>query len=487
MSKQTKIAIIGSGFSALSASCYLAKEGYQVEVFEKNKMLGGRASVLKQAGFTFDMGPSFYWMPDVFEQFFADFGKSVSDYYTLKRLDPAYEVYFEEGSKITIGANLEDIIETFENVEKGSGQRLRKFIAQAEENYNLAMRDLVYQPGQNIAEIVSLATVQKIGLFFQSIRQQVAKYVTNPKLRTILEFPVLFLGATPADTPAFYNFMNYADFGLGTWYPEGGMYKVIEAIVALGQELGVQFHTETKVTDFALENNKITYLILNNGRVLACDLVLSGADYEHTESLLPVKYRQYSSHYWNKRVLAPSALLFYIGFDKKLKHIAHHSLFFDTDFEAHARAIYKTGRQPEDPLFYTSFPSVTDRSCAPEDREACIALIPLAPNTEDTEAFRKSCFETILSRLEKNTQQELKSHVLFRTSFGVKDFKERYNSYKGNAYGLANTLTQTHILRPRLKSKKLKNLYFTGQLTLPGPGVPPSLISGNIVSKLIAK
>lgn len=482
-----KIAIIGSGFSALAAACYLAKQGYDVQVFEKNKALGGRAAVLQKQGFTFDMGPSFYWMPDVFEQFFNDFGKTASDYYTLEKLNPAYDVYFGAADKISIGDNLESIVKTFENLEPGSGVQLKKFIAQAESNYNLAIRDLVYQPGESIFEIVSIDTIKKVGLFLQSIRQQVAKYITHPKLKTILEFPVLFLGATPSDTPAFYNFMNYADFGLGTWYPQGGMYRVIEAMAALAEELGVNFRTKSTVGNFKIKNGKITHLVINQGYEVACDILLSGADYHHTENLLPAQYRQYSEGYWDKRTLAPSALLFYVGLNKKLRDIAHHTLFFDTDFEAHAHAIYKTGAQPKNPLFYMSFPSVTDSTCAPKGKEACIALIPLAPDTEDSTLFRDRCFKIIIDRLEKNTGQEFRKHILFCESFGVPDFKSHYNSYKGNAYGLANTLLQTHVLRPRMKSKKLSNLYFTGQLTLPGPGVPPSIISGNIVSKLISK
>lgn len=481
-----KIIILGGGFSSLSAACFLAQSGFEVKILEKNNYLGGRARQLKKDDFLFDMGPTFYWMPDVFEDFFKSFGHSASDFYELEKLDPAYQVFFQDGEPIKIGDNLDKITATFESIEAGSGQMLKQFIKNAEENYTLAINDLVYKPGQNIFEIMSLETIQRLNLFIQTIKNQVSKYVKNPKLQKILEFPVLFLGAKSSDTPAFYNFMNYADFGLGTWHPKGGMYKVIEGIVQLAKKLGVEYELNSEVTHFDFNKNKIT-AVHSNSASYNCDVVLSGADYAHTEKLLPKNFRQYSQQYWDKKKFAPSALLFYVAFNKKLKNIEHHTLFFDSDFETHERAIYDTIEYPENPLFYASFPSKTDTTFAPEGKEAATFLIPLAPGLEDKAEMREKYFNNIIERLELKTNQKLKDDILFSESFGIKDFIADYNSFKGNAYGLANTLLQTHILRPKLKSKKLDNLYFTGQLTVPGPGVPPSLISGNIVSKLIIK
>lgn len=481
-----KVVIIGAGFSGLSAACYLAKAGYEVSVIEKNSQPGGRARQLKRGGFTFDIGPTFYWMPDVFESFFADFNSSVSHYYALERLDPAYRVYFGPNDSIDIGDSIDKIKNTFESIEQGSATRLGKFMSNAKSNYDTAMKDLVYQPGENIMEIVTPVTAMKVGLFFKSVKTQISKYITNPKLRKIMEFPVLFLGAKPSKTPAFYNFMNYADFELGTWHPKGGMYKVIEAMVELAGKLGVKISTDTNVTGIYVEGNMATKLITDTGRIYF-DILLSGADYAHTESLLGSNARQYSRKYWDRKTFAPSALLFYVAFDKKITNVAHHTLFFDSDFEEHARTIYDEPEWPEDPLFYASFPSVTDETVAPEGHEAGIFLMPVAPGLKDTKDVRKKYFDLIMKRLEKVTEQTLVDHILFYESYGISDFINDYNSYKGNAYGLANTLRQTHILRPRMKSKRVKNLYFTGQLTVPGPGIPPSLISGKIVSELIQK
>ncbi|GGG33624.1 phytoene desaturase family protein [Bizionia arctica] len=484
--KTKKIIIIGSGFSSLSASCYLANQGYEVTVLEKNKTVGGRARQLKRDGFTFDIGPTFYWMPDVFERFFNDFNTSVSAHYTLNKLNPAYQIYFGKKDSVSISDNFEDIKNTFERIEKGSGKKLQKFINKAHRNYDIAIKDLVYKPGEHVFEIINRKTFLKLYEFILTIKNQVSGYVKNKQLQKILEFPVLFLGAKPSNTPSFYNFMNYADFKLGTWHPQGGMYEVVKAMTTLAQSLGVKIISDSEVENIEIENNTVTGVTTKTS-FFPCDILLSGADYHHTETLLPQKLRQYSEAYWDKKVFAPSALLFYVGFDKKLENVSHHTLFFDTDFDAHAKTIYDTKEWAEKPLFYASFPSITDASTAPKGQEAGIFLIPIAPDVEDTPEIREHYFKQLIDRVEDITGETLKEHILFKESYCVNNFKDDYHSYKGNAYGLANTLTQTHVLRPKLKSKKVDNLYFCGQLTVPGPGVPPSLISGKIVSDLILK
>ena len=481
------IYIIGSGFSSLSASCYLAKEGYKVTVLEKNDTLGGRARQYKKDGFTFDLGPSWYWMPDVFERFFADFGKKSSDYYILDKLSPGYEVYFGKNDSFKISDRLEEIYQLFEEEEKGSSKHLKSFLDSAKSNYETAILDLVYKPGISPLELVNSTTIARVTQFFSTIRTQVRKNIKSQKLIQILEFPVLFLGAKPSNTPAFYNFMNYADFGLGTWHPRGGMYKVIEGMVTLATTLGVKFQVDANVEKIVVdEQNNVKGLVVN-GDEIETNLVLSGADYHHTETLLNQNLRQYSESYWAKKTFAPSSLLFYVGFDKKVKNVSHHTLFFDTDFDLHAVEIYDQPKWPTAPLFYANFTSITDKTSAPEGKEAGFFLIPLAPGIEDTEALREEYFHKIVDRFESLTNQKVKESVLFKRSFCVKDFEQEYNSYKGNAYGMANTLLQTAFLRPRIKSSKVNNLYFTGQLTVPGPGVPPALISGKIASDLIKK
>ena len=481
-----KIIIIGSGFSSLSASCYLAKAGHEVTILEKNSSVGGRARLLNKDGFKFDIGPTWYWMPDVFEKFFTDFNKKSSDFYDLEKLGPAYQVYFDQLDSLLISDKIEEIYEIFENEEKGSSFYLKKFLKAAKFNYEVAVNNLVYKPGNSITELVTFQTIANVNQFFKSISTEVRSHIKSEKLIQILEFPVLFLGAKPSNTPSFYSFMNYADFGLGTWHPKGGMFEVVKGFVTLAEQLGVKIKTNQNVEKIVVENSIVKGIEVNQ-QFMEADIVVSGADYHHSETLLDDKYRMYSEKYWNKKTFAPSALLFYVGFSKKLKNVTHHTLFFDSNFDKHAVEIYDNPQWPKDPLFYGSFPSITDDSFAPNGYEAATFLIPIAPGIQDNNEIREAYFLKIIKRLEKLTDQNVRDYIIFKESYCVNDFEKDYNSYKGNAYGLANTLMQTAFLRPKIQSKKVKNLFFTGQLTVPGPGVPPAIISGKIVSELIMK
>lgn len=480
-----KAIVIGSGYSSLSAACYIAREGYDVTVYEKNETIGGRARQLKMDGFTFDMGPTFYWMPDVLEKFFADFDKSASDYYELVRLDPGYKIYFGESDAISVSADFDQIMDIFEQNESGSGKFLRRFIKDAEFNYKVAMEKVVYKPGKSPLELVSPATASRAFQFVSSLSHTVRKNIRNTKLRQILEFPVLFLGAKPSDIPAFYCFMNYADMILGTWHVKGGMFETIKGLRQLAESMGVVIQTSSPVERIVVKDSRTTGVIIE-GEFHPADTVVSGADYHHSESLLEEKYRNYNDVYWHKRIMAPSALLYFVAFNKKLSHIAHHTLFFDTYFATHAEKIYDHPGWPVKPLFYTSFPTKTDDSMAPADRDAAVILIPVASGLNDTEKIREHYFLQIIDRMEKLTGQSLKEDILFYKSYSVNDFKNDYNAYKGNAYGLANIMMQTAFLKPKVENQKIRNLFYTGQLTVPGPGIPPAVISGKIAGQMAA-
>ncbi len=475
------VSIIGSGFSGLSAACYLAKEGYKVSVYEKNDTIGGRARQFTEDGFTFDMGPSWYWMPEIFESFFNDFGKSTTDYYELVQLDPGYKVYFGQNDVVSVSASLEKTYKTFDALEKGSSVFLKKFLKKAGYNYHVAMNKVVDKPGKSPLELVMPETIGNLGQFAASLGSYVRKNIKDKRLAQILEFPVLFLGAKPEKTPLFYCFMNHADMVLGTWHPMGGFYKVIEGMEQLCNELGVKIHTNAKVSRIHIKNRKIQGVQVN-GEMLHTDFVVSGADYHHTETLLDKQARNYSRRYWQKRTFAPSALIYFVGFNKKLENVNHHTLFFDADFGVHASNIYDTPAWPKQPLFYASFPSITDSSVAPNGKEAAVFLIPIAPGISENGDTSEKYFRQIISRMEETTSQELVSSIVYKKSYGPSDFTGDYNAYKGNAYGLANTLFQTGFLKPKMVNKKISNLLYTGQLTVPGPGVPPSIISGRIAA-----
>lgn len=484
-----KVIIIGAGFAGLASAALLGKAGYEVKILEKNEQAGGRARKWEKAGFTFDMGPSWYWMPDVFEQFFALFGKKVSDYYNLIRLDPSYRVYFGKDDYVDVPAKMDELEDLFESIEPGSRENLREFLKQAAYKYEVGMRDYVFRPSHSIGEFIDFRLIRESFRIqmFNSMSKHVRKFFSHPRLIKILEFPVLFLGATPENTPALYSMMNHADLSLGTWYPMGGMHKIVEGMVEVAKEQGVEIVLNTEVEKIVVEQGKAKK-VLAGGKEFEADIVVANSDYQHTDQVLLEKsWRSYTPKYWDKRTMSPSSLLFYLGMDKRIDEIKHHNLFFDEDFQLHAEEIYSDPKWPSKPLFYVSSTSKTDPSVAPDGQENVFILIPLAPGLEDSEEMREKYYHIVMDRLEKITKQNVRDHVILKRSYAMSDFEKDYHSFKGNAYGLANTLLQTAFFKPKLKSKKVKNLYYTGQLTVPGPGVPPSLISGQVVAREVAK
>ncbi|MFN6378832.1 MAG: phytoene desaturase family protein [Flavobacteriales bacterium] len=485
----SKIAVIGSGFAGLAAACSLAKQGHKVVVFEKNSTTGGRARHFSADGFMFDMGPSWYWMPEVFEEFFNKFGKSTKDYYNLTRLDPSYRVFFKDKKGMDIPADIQEFKKLLDGIEPGAGAQLDKFLAEAKVKYDTGMGEFVWKPSLSFMEFAELRLLKESFRLqlFTSMSTHIRKFFKNPEIIQLLEFPVLFLGAKPAKTPALYSMMNYADIALGTWYPQGGMVKIAQGMTALAEELGVEIHTNATVEKIVVEHGEAVALVVN-GKLHTADVIVGGGDYHHIESkLLEPAYRSYDEQYWDKRTMSPSSLLFYLGINKKVDGLLHHNLFFDEDFDQHAVEIYDDPKWPSKPLFYICAPSKTDNSVAPEGCENLFALIPVAPDMSSDESLRDKYLQVIIERIKKYTGVDISENIVFKRSYAHEEFMSDYNSFKGNAYGLANTLMQTAFLKPKLRSKKIENLYYTGQLTTPGPGVPPSLISGQVVAEEVNK
>lgn len=485
----SSVIIVGSGFAGLSAASFMAKAGWDVSVIEKNNTAGGRARQLKENGYTFDMGPSWYWMPDVFENYFKKFDKQVSDYYSLDRLNPSYRVYWDD-SFTDVPADFTQFRTMVNEFEPGAGEQLDKYLKEAAFKYEVGINKLVHKPGRSLSEFLDRDIFR--GAFrldvFTSIKKHIEKHFKNPRLRQLLEFPVLFLGALPENTPALYSLMNYADIKGGTWYPRGGMYSVVEGMYKLAIELGVKFYFNEEAQEIVIQD-AVAKKLVTNKNVHQADVIISGADYHFTEEkLLPQKYRSYSAGYWDKRVMAPSCLLYFIGLNKKLTNVLHHSLFFDVPFGQHAKEIYDDSQWPTNPLFYVSVNSVTDDTVAPSGCDNMVLLIPVASGLKgDDQVIREKYFQQVVARMEKHTGQSILEAVVYKKTFSVSDFVTEYNSYRGNAYGLANTLMQTAFFKPSCKSRKVKNLFYTGQLTVPGPGVPPCLISGEVVAKEVTK
>lgn len=486
---KTSVVVIGAGVAGISAACYLSQAGYHVTIVEKNDQTGGRMSMWESNGYTFDLGPSWYWMKDVFEEFFADFGRTQEEFFDLVRLDPGYTIFFEH-KNVTLPADMNEIYSTFDQLEEGGGLALKKFMKHAEFTYKKGVSDYMRRPSNSIFEFVNpefLWGVFRSGLL-SSYGKQIDSQFQSQEARWLLNFPTLFLGSTPHKTPYLYSLMAYTQIHGGTWYPMGGMYEITKAMTQIALNQGVQIQLNTEVTEIVTKENQATGVkVAQNGKetTIPCDYIIGASDYHHIEqTLLPKNKRRYSESYWDSRTMCPSSLLFYIGVNRKIPHLTHHNLMFDADFDQHADEIYNNPQWPEDPLMYICAPSKTDSSVAPKGCENLFVLIPLAPGLEDTQEMRDKYFEQVIQKIQKHTGVNISSHIEVNRSFAMSDFESRYNSFKGNAYGLANTLLQTAVLKPKLKSK-LNNMFYAGQLTVPGPGLPPSLISGKLAAKHI--
>ncbi|MFB6307949.1 MAG: phytoene desaturase family protein [Haloarculaceae archaeon] len=505
-----EITVVGGGFGGLSAACYLADAGADVRVLEKNDQLGGRASRLEADGFRFDMGPSWYLMPDVFERFFGHFGREPGDYYELEHLDPHYRIFWKDGpatngdrgrepasdggtvaqveseaipagvDAVDIRPDLAAMYELFESYEDGAGEAFEEYLATSERHYETAMEQFVYTDRGRLRDWVDLDVLRAapVGLsLIGSMQRHVEKYFEHPRLQQIMQYTLVFLGGSPSTTPALYNIMSHVDFNLGVYYPEGGMGAVVDAVVDLGSELGVTYETGREVTE--ITRRKAGFQVETEDRQYRPDEVVVNADYAHAErDLLPDHERQYDDDYWDSRTYAPSAYLLYLGVEGDVPELAHHTLVLPEDWDPHFETIFEDPAWPEDPAYYLCVPSKTDETVAPEGHSNLFALVPVAPGLEDSEAIREQYRDRLLADIAENTGVELLDRIVFEKDFCVSEFVDRYNATEGTALGLAHTLRQTSLLRPNNRSSAVDGLYFTGSFTRPGIGVPMCLISG---------
>ncbi len=504
--------MVGGGFGGLSTACYLADAGADVTLLEKNEQLGGRASVLEADGFRFDMGPSWYLMPDVFETFFGHFGREPADYYTLSRLDPHYRIFFKDGDRVDMVPDRERNRETFESYEAGAGDAFDDYLAKSERNYEIGMRHFVYEHRDDLADFVDPDVLRySWGLsLIGSMQDHVEEYFDHPKLQQIMQYTLVFLGGSPHNTPALYNLMSHVDFNLGVYYPDGGLGAVVDGIAELGAELGVEYVTNAPVTaikgrrgGFKVETAAGdgdagvggTAAAADGGAVTAGsgesyfpDLVVSDADYAHTEQeLLAPRKRQYDADYWESRTYAPSAYLLYMGVEGDVGDLAHHTLVLPTDWDDHFAQIFEDPAWPDDPAYYLCVPSKTDDSVAPEGHSNLFVLVPVAAGLEDTPELRSRYRDLVLADVADNTGVDLRDRIVFERDFCVDDFAGRYNATRGTALGLAHTLRQTAPFRPGHESSATDGLYFTGSTTTPGIGVPMCLISGLLTAEAMAE
>ena len=482
------VVVIGGGFGGLSTACYLADAGADVTLLEKNEQLGGRASRLETEGFRFDMGPSWYLMPDVFERFFGHFGRSPEEFYELERLDPHYRVFWKDGDKVDVLPDREANKRLFEEYEPGAGDAFDAYLEESERTYEIGMEHFVYEDRPRLRDYVDKDVLRySWGLsLLGKMQGHVEDYFDHPKLQQLMQYTLVFLGGSPTNTPALYNLMSHVDYNMGVYYPDGGIGAVVDGIVELAEDLGVEFVTDAEVT--GIEGRYGAFAVdTEDGERFLADRVVSDADYAHTEQeLLPERKRQYTEEYWDSRTYAPSAFLLYLGVEGDVPNLEHHTLVLPTDWDEHFAQIFDDPEWPDDPAYYLCVPSKTDDTVAPEGHSNLFALVPIAPGLRDTPEIRNRYRDLVIDDIAENTDTDLRGRVVVEETFSVDDFADRYNSYAGSALGLAHTLTQTSLLRPSHVSDAVDGLYFTGSTTTPGIGVPMCLISGGVTAEAMA-
>lgn len=481
--------IIGSGFGALGSACILGKAGWKVTILEKNESIGGRATKFSAKGFTFDRGPSWYLMPDVFEHFFSLFDEDVHKHLNLKKLSPSYQIFYKGlNQKVNIYSDLKKDIPTLEAIEEGSGEQLKKYLDVAGYQYEIAKDRFMYKNYDSIRDFMTreVATEGRKLSVLQNMDKYVRKYFKTEQLQKIMQYPLVFLGSSPYNTPAIYNIMSHIDFNMGVFYPQGGIYEITEALVRVAKKYDVTFKTNVAITKIIVEDKKAVG-VMADGKEVRGDIVISNADIHHTEQhLLEPGQRVYSEKYWEKRTMAPSALIMYLGVDKQYKSLTHHNLLFSRDWQKNFAEIFDMPQWPDDPSLYVCAPSKTDPSVAPKGSENLFVLVPIAAGLTYTDKQLDKYADRILATMEEEMDlPDLRQHIVFQENFSVKDFKQRYNSYKGTALGLAHTLKQTAIFRPNNTSKKVADLYYVGAGTNPGIGMPVTLISAELLYKRI--
>lgn len=484
--------IIGAGIGGLATANLLAKAGYQVTVYEKNAQPGGRAGTMKLDGFTFDTGPSWYLMPEVFQHYFELFGKSVRQELDLVRLTPAYKVFFEDAEPITITSDSEQDSATFEAIEPGAGKKLINYVANGNSIYQLSLKHFLYTNFTSYRDLVRWDilrhSIRMARLAFTPIHSYVRRYVRDARLQQILEYPMVFLGSSPFSAPAIYSLMSALDFREGVYYPRGGVYTIIERLVALGTELGVTYHYSTPVKRITTDGMHATGVILENGSQLTADVVISNADLHFTETqLLSANEQTYPPSYWQAQEPGPSALLMYLGVKDSVPELEHHNLFFVADWEQNFRSIFDEKTIPASASLYICKPSATDSTVAPKGSENLFVLVPLPAGIEVDDSEANNIADSYLDIIEKQLQiPDFKKRITVKKVFSPSDFGSTYNAWQNSALGPSHILRQSALFRTQNQSKKIKNLYYVGGFTVPGIGLPMCLIGAELVYKRLA-
>jgi phytoene desaturase len=488
-----KVVIIGAGIGGLATANLLAKAGYEVHVYEKNGQPGGRADQFKAGGFTFDMGPSWYLMPEVFEHFYDLLDHDINKQLSLSRLDPAYKVFFEgDVDPITITSDLPKDVATFESIEPGAGESLKKYVARGADIYHLSLKHFLYSNFERVGDFIKKDIVSRgvtmSRLAFTPIDTYVSRFVNDQRLKQILEYPMVFLGTSPFAAPAIYSLMSALDFKEGVFYPQGGLYTIIQSLARIGKTLGVSYHYNSPIMHINTALGVATGITLQGDAVVTADIVISNADLHFTETkLLDEADQTYPEKYWANKQAGPSALLMYLGVKGSLPQLEHHSLLFVDAWKENFASIYDTSTLPSPASIYICKPSGIDTSVAPKNHENVFVLVPLPPGKAIARDDLSDIADGYIAQIAKQAHiPDLKERIVYTRLFGPNDFAEKLHSWQNTALGPSHVLKQSALFRTPNISKKVKGLYYVGGSTVPGIGLPMCLIGAELVYKRLS-
>lgn len=485
-----RIAIIWSGFWWLSAAIHCAHWWHEVDVYEKNEQVGGRASVLKKNWFRRDMWPSWYLMPDLFEEFFQWFWLERKDFINLTPIDPSYRIYFKDSGKhIDVYKNVERNREAFEEIEPGSTDKLIDYLKISKHQYEVAMKEFVIKNYDSIRDFFTrrMMTEWRKMNVLSNLHNHVKKYFKTDEMQKIMEYPLVFLWTAPSSAPALYNIMTHVDFNGWVWYPDGWIYAIIDALSKIAISKWVNFYLNSPVKEIVVDAWIASWIIVN-WELKKYDAIISNADYHFTETkLLDTKRQTFGQSYRDKKIMAPSGFILYLWVKGEVTWLDHHTLIFCKDWAKNFDDIFKDKVAPADPSLYVCCPSKSDKSVAPEGYENLFVLVPFPPGIELRDKEQKAYRDKVLSIIEDEIGDKFTDRIVEEEFFCVKEFKERYNAFQWSALGLAHTLKQTAIFRPNTISKKVKNLFYAWGYTNPWIWMPMCLISWKLAYERVEK
>ncbi len=482
--------VIGAGIGGIATAARLAKNGYNVTVLEKNESPGGRCNQIVQDGHRFDIGPTLFLMPEVWEETFASLGEKMGDHLDLRRIDPTYMVRFDDGLQLELTSNIGDMQAQLEAVEKTAFTGFLNYIAEGSKHYKVSLDKFV---GRNFFSIFDYFSLKNLPLIFKlkalgKHYRNTGRFFKDERLKAAFTFQNMYLGLSPYDAPATYSLLQYTELAEGVWYPMGGVYAAIEALVKIAEKLGVKFIYNAPAKKLNVEGSQVKTVELGNGKTLEADIFVGNADLPYIyKELLPDPI---AAKKLDKKLYTCSTIMFYWGVDKQYPQIGHHNVFLASDYKASFDQIFKEHNLPDKPSFYVHAPARTDPAAAPAGQDTLYVLVPVghldAASEQDWDERVNRARKAVFERLSKEMGiDDLESHLKFEIAYQPKVWKERFNLEKGAAFGLSHNFWQVGYLRPQNRHKKYKNLYFAGASTHPGTGLPIVLLSARLTTERI--